>query len=300
MADTAASLNEAVAHKTEDMAAQVLGDTGRQLVRSSFAEVRLSNALSLSAATYLKLISEGKDPAMLLSIPLATALRQAYETHISSAKPLPDGVKSRLKNIYSQDTLSRAKWTVGQVELSLPNGINRWNQVFGNEHAVTIGDLIVFSIAPSDGDGYIRWWSHEIRHTEQYRELGGVDDFAWAYIRHGDDLEADARSFESKVGPANQPAVFDGILATATGKNAKTPPTIRGRCVKNGIEQTVHIEEWNSSAVPCSVNSVVNNKGVLASEMVVFSRYDYRLCVKEASVLIERLSQNNWYCSLLE
>ncbi|MGH7898477.1 MAG: hypothetical protein ACREQQ_11030, partial [Candidatus Binatia bacterium] len=65
---------------------------------------------------------------------LATAIRDAEKSYEPTARSLPDEVKRRLANVYSQELLERARWTVGRLEINLPAAINQGMAVFGHEH----------------------------------------------------------------------------------------------------------------------------------------------------------------------
>jgi uncharacterized protein DUF4157 len=138
----------------------------------------------------------GEDPSVLIAPSLASAIREAEASYEQTAKALPETIKRRLRALYSPELLERARWTVGRLEINLPAAINQGMALFGHEHhAVTVGRTIVFSHEPElglelGGDA-LAWWAHELRHVEQYRDLG-IDGFALAYVRDPAALERDA------------------------------------------------------------------------------------------------------------
>ena len=138
----------------------------------------------------------GEDSMVYLATSLASAIREAERSY-PQAQALPAPVKERLRGMYPAAVLDEARWTVGRLEINLPAAINQAMAFLGHDdNAVTVGHTIVFSRLPEIGgdmsDDSLAWWAHEVRHVEQYRELG-IDGFAAAYVRDPDALERDAR-----------------------------------------------------------------------------------------------------------
>jgi len=107
---------------------------------------------------------------------------------------LPEDVKEGLAGTFDASVLQRARWTVGSVEITLPNGLGRTRKFFGDDYAVVVEDIIVFNRQPPAFRDDPFWWGHEVTHVQQYKELG-VDDFARKYIFSGGaDLENPANA----------------------------------------------------------------------------------------------------------
>lgn len=64
-------------------------------------------------------------------------------------------------------------------------------------NAVTLIDTIIFR-RPSDAEDNVALWAHELKHVQQYQQLG-VEEFARRYTRNYDDLEAPAYKTEAEV-----------------------------------------------------------------------------------------------------
>lgn len=140
----------------------------------------------------------GQSPLQFLSMPLAAAIHEARDAHIGSAKPLPADVKAGLSSFFTADVLNRARYTVGRVEITLPNGIAKTQKLFGRDYAVTVDDVIVFNTDPgsfSDNPGH---WAHETLHTQQYQQWG-VEQFALNYVTNSSSVEDAAERRENDV-----------------------------------------------------------------------------------------------------
>ena len=72
--------------------------------------------------------------------------------------------------------------------------------MFYDGHAVTIGNLIIFSREPDLTDyNDLLWLLHEIHHVEQYAKYSGdvlesIDGFALGYISNYSSIERDAQN----------------------------------------------------------------------------------------------------------
>jgi Domain of unknown function (DUF4157) len=126
-----------------------------------------------------------KNPIQSVAWQLAAAIRLARERHLQNAKPLPNDVKQGLAStgFYAPAVLDRAKYTVGTIEITLPNSIGKGNRLMGDDHAVTVDDIIVFNRLPpafTSSPTSREWWGHEVTHVEQYQRWG-VDEFAYRY-----------------------------------------------------------------------------------------------------------------------
>jgi hypothetical protein len=175
-----------------NLAAAVAGDPGRAAVDAATFTQRFQHNLTQSAAYGVGYTLEGKNPAQVLGAPLAAALRSAYDQHSPNARPLPDYVKQTLSRFFNAAYLDTLRYSIGHVELSLPNAIN---VVTHSQYAVTINDLIVF---PNDPGTAYTWWAHEIQHTIQYQRLG-FDGFAYEYTVNYGALENEAAMTAQRV-----------------------------------------------------------------------------------------------------
>lgn len=145
---------------------------------------RLMSDLGAAGAHGAANVMRGQNPLQLTAAPLAAAIRAAREVHLPNARPLPADVREGLTGFFTEETLNRAKYAVGKVEITLPNLLGRGNRMMGDGFAVVVDDIIVFNEPPPayEEDQSRFWWAHELTHVGQYR-LWGVERFAWEYLR---------------------------------------------------------------------------------------------------------------------
>lgn len=130
-----------------------------------------------------------ENPLQIVSVPLAAAIREGRERFNGQAVPLPDDVKAGLAGFYEAGVLERARYAVGTMEITLPNGIGQVQKFGDKDFAVTADDIIVFNVAPPAFKDDPWWWGHEVTHVEQYKQMG-VEEFARRYVfSAGADLE---------------------------------------------------------------------------------------------------------------
>lgn len=187
-ASLAAFPQQEVYKKAQELAAQT-GPGGAFVFDVATFATRYNNELQLTQAQAAANILQGKNLLQLVSTPLAAAIREARQRHASNAHELPADVKAGLAPYFEPAILSRARWTVGKVEITLPNGIGQTRK-FGDEgYAVVADDIIVFNEQPPAFEDNPFWWGHEVTHVEQYARLG-VEEFSRIYVFSGGaDLE---------------------------------------------------------------------------------------------------------------
>ncbi|MET0379735.1 MAG: hypothetical protein ABW049_12155 [Spongiibacteraceae bacterium] len=128
---------------------------------------------------------------------LSTALAQAYATHISSARPLPDEVKRFLRGLIPDEFIERARFTVSNDSLTLPGILNQGNRAYlEQDNAVSIDNLVIFSREPTfESATDARWWAHELGHHMQYKRWGGIPGFARQYVLDFQGVEREAETY---------------------------------------------------------------------------------------------------------
>jgi hypothetical protein len=130
---------------------------------------------------------------------LASFLKAAHEILEPKSQPLPNIIKKILKPYFKDNYVNNAKYIVAKIGFTLPEVINGTQAFMGNHaFAVTIGNVIVFSVEPDSSDNAIHWWAHEMQHTVQYKELG-FDGFANKYIKNYTALEKIADDVADQV-----------------------------------------------------------------------------------------------------
>lgn len=157
---------------------------------------RLQLELGSSTNNAVANVLRGQNPLQLVAVPLAGAIRAARSKHIGNSKPLPKDVHNALGPHFAPQVLTRARYVVGSVDITLPNFIGKGAKFMGHDFAVVVDDVIVFSKAPPTFAESPHWWAHEVTHVEQYGQVG-VEVFAFHYVRDlGASIEraADARA----------------------------------------------------------------------------------------------------------
>ena len=149
----------------------------------------LANAL----AENVNAVANGRNPIQVIGAPLAAAIRAANMSHYPNSRPIPEDVKDALRDFFPESTLESARYAIGSVEITLPNAINKIAK-YGEAHAVTVGNIIVFSVDPGSFSDTPTWWAHEMVHVDQYRKLG-VEKFAFNYMKDlGKSIEREAHT----------------------------------------------------------------------------------------------------------
>jgi hypothetical protein len=128
------------------------------------------------------------------SLQLATLLRQAYQDNIKRARRL-NGIEKRcLAAFLDAKALARVRVVEGQsIVLNIAEIANLQGGL--ESHAITIDNLIVFSTRFDLTDSGDRLWvGHELMHVAQYRDWGGIDQFARKYLANPSGVERAADS----------------------------------------------------------------------------------------------------------
>ncbi len=183
--------------KAQQFASGVGGDAGAFVFDVGTFFQRYSTELGYSAILSTGNFLQGQNPFYIFGAPLAAGIRAARERHYPGSLPLPEHIKSALSNYIPAAILNKARYTTGNVQITLPNFIGQGQKFMGNDgYAVTVMDVIVFNSNPNSSS--LNHWAHEIFHIMQYEQMG-VEQFAFNYMR---DL---GRSFENDAqGRANQ------------------------------------------------------------------------------------------------
>ncbi|MBC3451723.1 hypothetical protein ACVWZ5_000247 [Pseudomonas sp. TE6283] len=129
---------------------------------------------------------------------LVFALRQARdEATVSGSQPIPLHIRAQLEPWYDFAVLDAARYRVGdEQQISAANALLQNPDV----NAVTLIDTIIFRRS-TDAEDNAALWAHELRHVQQYQELG-VEEFARRYTRDYQALEGPAYEIEAQVAKA--------------------------------------------------------------------------------------------------
>lgn len=126
---------------------------------------------------------------------LVYALRQARdEAAANGTQPIPLHIRAQLEPWYDFAVLDAARYRVGnEQQISAANALLQNPDV----NAVTLIDTVIFR-RPGDAEDNVALWAHELKHVQQYQELG-VEGFAQQYTRDYQTLEGPAYEIEAKV-----------------------------------------------------------------------------------------------------
>jgi len=139
-----------------------------------------------------------KDVETAASSSLAFALQQARdEATANGSQPIPLHIRAQLEPWYDFAVLDAARYRIGdEQQVTAANAMLQNPDV----NAVTLIDTIIFRHA-SDAEDNVALWAHELKHVQQYQQLG-VNEFARRYTRNYEDLEGPAYQIEAEVGKA--------------------------------------------------------------------------------------------------
>jgi hypothetical protein len=136
-----------------------------------------------------------------VALPLAASLRDAYKVYIGQSHPLDPGSAALLSRVMPMNVVLNARLAYGATpDMTIPGFLNAGYELAGGGHAVTIGNLMIFSRPLNSSDQYDwLWLLHELRHSEQYARqsanvLESVDGFAVEYTQYANSLETDAEN----------------------------------------------------------------------------------------------------------
>ncbi|MDF9619690.1 DUF4157 domain-containing protein [Pseudomonas entomophila] len=146
-----------------------------------------------------------QDVERVAAASLAFALRQARdEATANGTQPIPLHIRAQLESWYDFAVLDAARYRVGDdQQISAANALLQNPDV----NAVTLIDTVIFR-RPGDAEDNVALWAHELKHVQQYQELG-VETFAQRYAHNAEELEGPAYKIEAEVAKA--------LRARATG-----------------------------------------------------------------------------------
>jgi hypothetical protein len=135
------------------------------------------------------------------AMPVAAALRDAYKTYFTYSQPLPPQLAMMLGRVVPPQVVNAARWSVGNTpDMTVPGFLNSGHTAFGQNHAVTVGNIMIFSSMPNlNRSDDVVWLLHEMFHIEQYMRYSGnplesIDGFAVDYIRNYSGMEDEAQN----------------------------------------------------------------------------------------------------------
>lgn len=182
---------------------QTLGDDWVTAYNALTSSQRVQFELATTSGRYLGGCMQGRscDINQLTAAPVAAALRDAYKVYAPYSVPLHPQLQRVLERVVPFQVLSAARIVVGAMpDLSVPGMLNAGYEVARGGHAVTIGNVIIFSRPLNFNDlNDWNWLLHELRHVEQYMSYSSdvfesIDGFAVNYIAHYNSVENDAQN----------------------------------------------------------------------------------------------------------
>lgn len=199
---TAVSEANAAKDNVQVIAAEsIAGNVGKTVMTIGTGADRLSVDFAAAPVIIGGETLQGKSPENFIAAPFAAALRAANYQFLPQSKPLPQNVLELLKGKYPDEVLAKARYAIGSISISVPDVVIQFQKgVYGDDFAVTVGNVSVFSQEPGQD---FHWWAHEIQHQVQYKEWG-IDQFAYKYVTSCHSVESEAENKAQQVVP--QPA----------------------------------------------------------------------------------------------
>lgn len=173
------------------VAQQFGGPTGGAIARAAFAGKVLE--ILIAPAVFETLLGKEaiaiKNPGDIVKVPLYAALAVNIESAAGllrgGSQSIPFSVYLALKNHFPAEVFERARFIVAAVGINIAETTNGVQGFLGNQQfAVTVDDVIAFSVQPDESKQSLHWWAHELAHIQQYMEMG-VIGFSKSYV---DDL----------------------------------------------------------------------------------------------------------------
>lgn len=186
-----------ISNLTTELTGNVLGDEAAKAMALLKLPQSIANALpSALMETLIATTEKAENGEQVVGIPLNAALKQAHQYYEGKANPLPPRIAKMLElGGVDPALIANAKYAVDDDTGSVPALINYVVKNLGenspDNHAVAVGNIIVFANPPGDTIGDLYFWAHEIHHTAQYADKG-FDGFAAEYTTHSSDIEQQA------------------------------------------------------------------------------------------------------------
>ncbi len=183
-----------------DAIRNTLGDRWLRGYQILTANQRVQFELQATSGRYLGGCIQGNCSInQLVAGPLAASLRDSYKVYLGYSSPLPPELTQTLARVVPQNVISNARWTIGDIkDFTIPGFLNSVNSTNGGGHAVTIGNVMIFSrrLDLNNGSDWI-WLLHEMQHINQYMRysinpLESIDGFAIDYVQNWGGLEQEA------------------------------------------------------------------------------------------------------------
>lgn len=196
-------VHDVISQSSRDLISNNLGDDWARGFDILTSSQRISFEMQMTGGRFLgDCLQSGQcDVRKVAALPVAAAMRDAYKMYIDYSSPLDPQLQQYLSVVVDWRVVSQARITVGSTpDFTIPGFLNAAYEASGSGHAVTLGNLMVFSRQPdlSTCDDFI-WLLHEMRHIQQYmgysnNVLESIDGFAVDYIDNYGGMEDDAEA----------------------------------------------------------------------------------------------------------
>lgn len=182
---------------------RALGRDWARAYNNLTASQRIQTEIGLTGGRYFAdCIATGQcQVERAVAMPLAAALRDAYKSNFGQAGPpnMQFHQQVAASGVVPLWVLQNTRViTTGTPDISVPGLLNSGFRIQGNDHAVTIANLLFFSRQPNvNSCSDLSWIMHELFHVEQYFRFSGhpleaIDGFASAYVQSYGQIEREA------------------------------------------------------------------------------------------------------------
>lgn len=199
--DAAEEVHDKVLSVSRQAIASTLGDDWAQDFDTLTSSERVQFEMQLTAGRFLGGCLHGQPCSVqqISAMPLAAALRDAYKVYWPYSGSLDPQLQQFLSPAVPWQVLQTARISIGgSPDLTVPGMLNAGYEAFNQGHAVTIGNIMIFSHNLDFNDCRdVHWLIHELRHVSQYMGyssdvLESIDGFAVDYMTSYNSMEDDA------------------------------------------------------------------------------------------------------------
>jgi hypothetical protein len=207
----------AIDQATENKIKQAVGGDLAKVIEVVRLPQKIERAVAIQTIATVgdSLAKQKFDPKEFGAIPFAAVLQQAIDLYKSRGQDIPQSIKMMLATTFDKGTLDNARFVIDDNLGSLPGAINFLKEQSNDNHAVTVGNIIVFAKDP--GLNNIRFWAHEMQHTVQYAKLG-VSGFAAKYATDYAAMEKEADDVATKA-EADAEVILRFVQTQVVAKN---------------------------------------------------------------------------------
>lgn len=202
-ADAAQQVQETIMGVQREAIRSTLGDDWARGYDILTASQRVQYEMQFTSGRFLGGCLQGEQCSVesITAMPVAAAMRDAYKMYLPYGSPPDPMLLQYLSPVVPPHVLSAALFTVGATpDFTVPGMLNAGYELAGNRHAVTLGNLVIFSSQPdlSLCDD-LNWVLHELFHVEQYMTYSSdifesIDGFAVDYTYNFSEIEDDAQN----------------------------------------------------------------------------------------------------------